>query len=143
MSKHLLLALGAGGTATAAVVASAASLGTITSESLGSSRATITACDTNFTTDYDTAYDATLGGTGGYEVSSVNLAGLAAACDGLDMKITLQGTGGSSLEELVDDDVTLTGTLDARTFVWDTTAENVAAADVTGIAVSFSDDATD
>ena len=94
MSKQLLLALGAGGAATAAVVASAATLGTVDSTDLGAGNSVIASCDTadGIGVSYTTSY-----GAGDYKVASVTLDDLDAACVGQAVKITLYDDSGTSL----------------------------------------------
>lgn len=99
MSKQLLLALGAGGAATAAVVASAATLGTVDSTDLGAGTSVVASCDTDgIDVSYTTSFSA-----GEYKVTAVTLDGVDANCDGQDVKVTLydaantpQGAGSSS-----------------------------------------------
>lgn len=85
MSKQLALALAAGGAATAAVIASAASLGSLNSTDLAAGTHEVVACDSN---GVDVSY--TTGFEGGdYRVTSITLSNVADACDGQDVKITL------------------------------------------------------
>lgn len=96
MSKTLLLGLGAGASAFAAVTASAATLGTITSDQLGANTAVVAPCDTDgLTVSYTTAYDAALNG-GVYEVVTAVIGGLDNACNGQSIKIALTNAGGTS-----------------------------------------------
>lgn len=87
----LLLGIAAFGVATA----SAASLGGITGESLGADTGTVSSCDTDgvgiaFTNTYDAA-------SGTYRVGQVTVTGLAAACTGKSISVTLKDAGGASL----------------------------------------------
>jgi hypothetical protein len=127
MSKQLLLALGAGGAATAAVVASAATLGTVDSTDLGAGNSVIASCDT--TAGISVSYTTTFA-TGDYKVSTVTLGDLDAACVGQAVKITLYGSGGTSRG-------TASGTVvdDSDDF---TVAALPLAEDVTGVAVVIS-----
>jgi hypothetical protein len=90
MSKSLLLSLGAGVSAFAAVTASAATLGTILDKDLGAATTVIAACDTNgITLDYTTVYDTS---AGAYKVTEALLGGIAnATCEGQSIKVTLFG----------------------------------------------------
>jgi hypothetical protein len=105
MSKQLVLALAAGTTAFAAVVGSAATLGGITSDDLGADTSVVASCDSDgVTVDYTTAYDAT---DGVYEVTGVELGGIAADCQGQDVNVTLGGADGDPSLEEVDDTIAL------------------------------------
>jgi len=97
MSKQLMLALGAGGTAAAAVVASAANIGTVNSTDLAAGTDVIAACDGN---GVDVSYTTTFV-AGEYKVSTITLEGVDDACDGQDVKVTLSD-GTTSLGEAVD-----------------------------------------
>ena len=73
-------------------VASAATLGGLTSESLGADNAVVAGCDPNgLNITYTTAYDA---GTGKYRTSQAALNGIDAACNGKVMSITFKGAAG-------------------------------------------------
>jgi len=77
------------------VVASAASLGGLTSTDLGASDSVVASCDTDgIAVAYTTAYDAT---DARYEVTNVNLSGVAAACAGQDIKVTLADSTDASI----------------------------------------------
>jgi anti-sigma-K factor RskA len=78
-----------------AVVAMAASLGGITSDNLGADSAAVATCDSDgVSTSYTTAYDAT---DGRYEVSAVVVSGVANACDGKAIAVTLANGAGTSV----------------------------------------------
>ena len=95
MSKQLLLALGAGGAATAAIVASAASLGTVNSTDLVAGVDVVASCDDdNVGVDYTTEYSSD---TGSYTVSQVTLTGVDVACAGQTIDITLADGDDASL----------------------------------------------
>lgn len=134
-SNRVLLGLTVGAIVFAATFAAAASLG-LTVETLSADQQAITACDTAVTSDYTTVYEDAISG---YEVDTVSLSGLAAACDGMDFKVTLFGVGGTSLGEEVDAGATLGGADPNMTLDFDFTGDNVFADDVVGIAVSITD----
>lgn len=95
MNRRVMLAILAALTAFGAAFAMAASLGTISSDSLGASNTTVASCDTNgVTTDYTTAWDAT---DKRYEVSAVVVSGIAAACDLKEVAVTVTDSSGASL----------------------------------------------
>lgn len=95
MNRRVMLAILAALTAFGAAFAMAASLGTVSSDSLGASNTAVASCDTDgVTTDYTTAWDAT---DKRYEVSSVVVAGIAAACDGKSVAVTVTDSSGASL----------------------------------------------
>jgi hypothetical protein len=102
MKKRILLALAAGVTVTGAVAASAASLGGITSTSLGADDTVVASCDTDgIGAGYTTVYEST---TTAYNTTAVNLTGVDAACDKLAYSVTLADITDASLN-------TTTGTL--------------------------------
>jgi hypothetical protein len=77
------------------VFAMAASLGGISSSSVGADDAVVASCDTNgVTTSYGSAWDAV---DKRYEVSTVTVGGVDDACDGLTVKVTVTDSGGASL----------------------------------------------
>jgi hypothetical protein len=84
------------GAATLGVVgASAASLGGITSNSLGADVGVVSSCDNNgVTVNFTNTYDATLGR---YQTTTVGVAGIDAACAGKTLTLTLKDNTGVSL----------------------------------------------
>ena len=75
------------------VGASAASLGVLTSDSLGSGNVDVGSCDSD---GVHVSFTTGLSG-GAYAVSAVVLTGVAAACAGLDAEVTLLDDGGAVL----------------------------------------------
>jgi hypothetical protein len=76
--KATVIAGGLGVLAFGGVIASAATLGTISNASLGAGVQVVASCDTNgVTVAYQTTFDATLGK---YKVTSVDVSGIDAAC---------------------------------------------------------------
>lgn len=75
------------------VFAMAAGLGGITStEGVGAENVALTSCDSDgVTTSYTTAWDGT---DNRYEISTVTVSGVAAACDGQTLSVSLTGTTG-------------------------------------------------
>lgn len=137
MKKQLALALTAGVAATGAVVASAATLGGVTAKNLGADTAVIASCDTNgITVDYATSTNTT---AGSYTVSGIKLSGVAPACSGESLAITLSsGSAGSystvaTLSSTVPT-VSSTATADIADFTVSTTSA-VQASVLTHIAV--------
>ena len=93
--KRIAASVIAGIAALGVVGASAASLGGITSNGLGADTAVVGSCDTDgVTLAYTNAYDATLGR---YQTTSVVVSGIAAACAGKSLSLTLKDSGGVSL----------------------------------------------
>jgi hypothetical protein len=99
--KATVLAAGLGVLAFGGVLASAASLGTLSNASLGSGVQTVASCDTDgVTVTYTNSFDTT---SGKYKVTSVTIAGInvaAGGCTGKNLALTLkdaanaaQGTG--------------------------------------------------
>lgn len=82
---------------TGVAYAAAASLGGITTPTVGSSDAVVASCDTDgVTVAYETAYDSSLGTNGAYYVTAVDLSGVNAACNGLTADVTLSDGGSSA-----------------------------------------------
>jgi hypothetical protein len=105
--------------------AAAASLG-LTVDSLAGGQAAVTACDSAVTVSFTTQYDST---AGGYVVDTVDLGGVAAACNTYTVKVTLADSGGTSLDE---------GTAPATTGTTSVPMNDVALASaVTKVAVSI------
>jgi hypothetical protein len=79
------------------VFAMAASLGGISSAKLGADDTVVASCDTDgVTTSYTSAWDAT---DKRYETTTVAVGGVAAACVGQTMKVTLVDSTGAALGE--------------------------------------------
>ena len=75
--------------------AMAASLGGITSDSVGADSAVVASCDTNgVTTAYVTAWDAT---DERYEITSVTVGGVADTCDGRTLSVNLTDPTGAQI----------------------------------------------
>jgi hypothetical protein len=107
-----------------AVTAFAASLA-VNSKSLGSGNANVNSCNASAAVSYNTAYSATVPG---YKVTTAPVTS-AVACATLSYKVTLTGTGNSSLGEV-------SGTLDSSGNASpDFSASNISAANVTGVSV--------
>jgi hypothetical protein len=95
MSKRTLIALLAGLTVFASVFALAASLGGITSTTVGADDAVVASCDTNgVTTGYATGWDAT---DERFEVTSVTVGGVADTCDGQTLSVSLTDSTGAQI----------------------------------------------
>lgn len=87
MSKRTVIAVVAAVAAFGAVSASAASLGNLNVKSLGASTDVVASCDSDgVAVAYTTAYAA---GAKEYQVSAVNLSGIATACAGLTVSVTV------------------------------------------------------
>jgi hypothetical protein len=94
MKKRLLIGLLAAASAFATVFGMAASLG-VSADALGASSAAVSACDPNgITTSYGNSWDTT---DNRYEVSSVTVSGIADACDGKSVKVTLTDNSGGRI----------------------------------------------
>lgn len=95
--RKLIIKTLAGITVFGAVVASASTLGGLTPDKLGAQDAVVAACDTDgVTTAHTSAWDST---DKRYEVTSVTVEGVADACDGQVLKVTLGDSTGLSLGE--------------------------------------------
>lgn len=88
MSKRLIIKLLAAATVFSVVLATAASLGTITDGKVGASSTTVSSCETDgVSTSYTTTWDTT---DKRYEVSSVTVSSLTAGnCTGKTVKVSL------------------------------------------------------
>jgi hypothetical protein len=130
MRKRTLLAVLGGIVAFAIVVASAASLGGLTSDNLGADDSLVASCDTNgVTSSYTTVYNAT--GTGGFKVDDVTIDGINDACDGQEMTITLTDNANAVIGEVASTIPTNVAITNVADFV----SDNVLAEAVTGIHV--------
>ncbi len=77
------------------VGASAASLGGVTSSSLGADVGVVASCDTDgVILGYTNAYDAT---AGLYKTTTVNVTSINVACNTKSIRLTLTGAGGVNL----------------------------------------------
>lgn len=93
--QRIGVAIIAGAAALGVVGASAASLGGLTSNSLGADTAVVGSCDSDgVTLTYTNSYDAALGR---YQTTSVGVTGIAAPCAGKSLSLTLKDSGGVAL----------------------------------------------
>ena len=129
MRKRLLVALALGAAVFAGVYAMAASL-PVSSTRLGSGDAVVASCDTDgVATSYTVGYSVT--GSAGYKIDSAEISGVAPACAGGEMKVTLTGAADASLAER-------TQTVSASsTYSIGFSGADVPAADVTGVHVTI------
>lgn len=108
-----------------ASVAMAASLGGLSSQQLGANTTVVASCDTNgVSLSYTTAYNAT---AGRYDVTSATVSGIAAACAGQTLSLTLADAG---FVALGSGSATVSGTSQTVTFSPGIDAEAVARAAV-------------
>lgn len=92
--KRTLIALIAGLAVFGGVIASASSLGGVSSRALGSGASVVASCDADgVALAYTTAFDAA---SGTYRVSAVTVSGIAAACSGQQIEVGLRNTAGTS-----------------------------------------------
>lgn len=126
--NRIVLAAAAGIVAVGAVSASAASLGGITSESVGVDNAVVASCDSDgIDVDYTVSYfadDST------YIIDTVDLSGIAGPCNTLPYSLTLSGAGGTSL----GDD---TGVVSGTSMSIDVSGQEIDGELVTGIALAI------
>ena len=112
MKKKLLIGLIAGSAVFAAVFGAAASIGGVSSTSLGAGNTTVASCDTDgVSTSYAVAFDAA-----GYKVSTVTVSGIAAGCSGKTLSVQLVDANGaltngavSGAVDATSETLTLTG----------------------------------
>ena len=132
--KRYLAALAIGGAVFGTVLASAASLGTITDGKLGSSSTDVDSCQTNITANYVVSWDTA---SDRYEATGVRVNDVNAACKGKRIGITLVDVDGNKLAENATTDHldnTATPPL-SQTFDLTPAADNPAAAAVEGVRV--------
>ena len=126
MNKRYIAPVLAGVVVFGAVTAFAAGF-TVTSNTVVSGNATVSACNSSAAVSYTTAWDATVPG---YVVATAPVA-TAAGCGSMAYKVTLTGAGGVSLAEQ-------TGTLAAAGSAAPNFATNkIPAANVVGISVTI------
>jgi len=107
-------------------VASASSLGPISGTSTGSSTAIIGSCDTDgVNVTFQSSYDDVLNG---YGVTGVTVAGIAAACNGQNISVTIENSTGVS-------DSTVAATVSGATMNLTFTAGGILAEEATNVAV--------
>lgn len=95
MKRRFVISVLAGLVVFAVVFAMAASLGGITSGTVGADNTTVAACDANgVTAAYTVAWDAT---DERYEISTVTVGGVADTCDGLTLSVTLADSTGAQI----------------------------------------------
>ena len=127
--KRVLVVAVAGVLTFGAVYGFAASLN-LTTESLGAADTTVAACQASqLTATYTSSYSSTVPG---YAVGTVTVTGLAATCYSKAYRITLSGSGNTSLGEATGT-TPATGTSFSATF-----SPALNAASITGIAVVIS-----
>lgn len=131
--KRLIIGLIVGVVVFATAFGMAASLGGLTSDSLGADDQTVGTCDSNgvstsYTTDYSSAAPA------GFKVVAVTVAGIADTCDGKTIEVALTGSGGALIEEQTATVPIAAGTSVTLTF---SDADSLAEA-VTGVHVMIS-----
>ena len=126
--KKLVLGLAIGAASFAAVFAMAASL-TVGSNSLGAGNADVASCDTDGVAhSYTTSFAS---GLPGYKVDTVVVTGIAAACNGYDIKATVMDTSDNAL-------TSATGTVSGTSHTFNVSG-TVSAAQVEDIAVVISE----
>lgn len=95
--KRILTAMLAGLVVFGSVFAFAATLGGISTATIGANNSAVAACDTDgVTATYTSAWDAT---DKRYEISSATVSGVADTCDGQTMKVALTDSAGAQLSE--------------------------------------------
>ena len=105
--------------------ASAASLGGLSSTSVGANDVVVAACDSDgVSIAYTTGYNAT---ASKYQVTAVTLSGMDAACSGKTADLTVKGTSGTSL---ASGSITVSGTSGSITLSTPVAAESILGASV-------------
>ncbi len=91
--KKAIIAVVAGLAVSAGVMASAATLGGVTPQSLGASEAVVASCDSDgVDVDYATSWNSA---SNNYQLDKVVISGTDAACDGLDIDVAVSNSTGS------------------------------------------------
>jgi len=127
--RRKALALVVGAAVACTVAASAASLGGVSSDTIGTDAVTVASCDTDgVSVAYTTAYDATVGR---YQSTAVTVSSIDAACNGNAISVTLSDAANASLD-------TATGTVAGTSQVLTLTGIGVDASLVEGVAVLIS-----
>jgi hypothetical protein len=122
--KRIILPLIVGLVAFGGVTAFAATLN-VTGKSVGAGNATAASCNATAAVSYTTTYASTIPG---YKVATAPVT-TAVGCATMAYKVTLTGTGNSSLGEI-------SGTLDATgAAAPDFSSQNISVANVTGVSV--------
>ena len=120
--KPAALALGVLGIAGLSL-ASAAQLG-VSSQSLGAGTTVVASCDSDgITAAFTSTYDPT---TKRYNATGITLSGVAAACNGLAVRVTVADTAGVSLGEATGTAASTTTNLTFGTAVNSNLATNIA-----------------
>lgn len=126
--SRALTAVGAGCVAAGVLAASAASLGTLTVSTLGTTANVVAACQTDdalaltsWGSTYSGASTATASTGSSFNVNSVVLTGVAAGCQGKSFKFVLATSTGASLTETSGtvttgsyQTITIAGTVDSK-----------------------------
>ncbi|NNE12467.1 MAG: hypothetical protein HKN41_09515 [Ilumatobacter sp.] len=129
-TRRAALAVLAGLAVAGVIGASAASLGGISSDTLGADADVVGSCDTDgVTVGYDASYDAT---SGIVELNTATISGVNDDCDGLDFEVTLTGTGNVNLGQ-----ATGTVPVDLLSQQFDAGFAGIDAEAVTGIAITI------
>jgi hypothetical protein len=129
MNKRLLAGIAVAGIVGGGTYGFAATLG-VSSDNLGAGSTVVASCDTDgITADYTAVYSAS---ANAYQVTTVELGGVAATCDTQQVQITLSGAANASLNETV---ATVAQASGAQTI---TLSAPVAASAVTGLHVVIS-----
>ena len=117
--RRRILAVSAGLATFSVVGAFAATLGGINSDQLGADASVVTSCDSDGVgVDYTVTYDTT---DDRYEVASVDVTGIDAACAGQTISVTLA----NATTNLAAQSQTVTGTTETLTFSTTPDAEDV------------------
>jgi hypothetical protein len=95
LNRRKIIAFFAAAIVAGAIYAAAASLGGITSATVGADDTVVASCDTDgVTTAYTTAWDAV---DQRYEVTVVTVGGVSDTCDGLTLYVTLTNAAGAQI----------------------------------------------
>lgn len=95
--KMLLIALAAGGIIAGGTYAAATGLGGLQAQNVAAETDTITACDANGVSAFFNIANPS-NGQPGSEIDGVNVKGIADACAGKNLQVTLYAAGGATLD---------------------------------------------
>lgn len=129
MRKRILIALAVGTAVFTGAYAMAASL-SVSSTRLGAGGVVVPSCDTDgVATTYTVQYNATA--PAGYKINTAEISGVAGACNGGSMQVTLTGASDVSLAEKTQVIST------SGTYSISFASSNIPAANVTGVHVTI------
>lgn len=131
MRRRIIIGLAAAAAVFSVTFAFAASLGGLSTNSLGAADGVVSSCDTDgVSASYSLSYDAT---DARFEVGTVSVSGIDDACDGMTLHVTVADASGNALVSASTTIATSTSTSEAVSL-----ASAVAAVSVANVHVAIS-----